>query len=152
MAAVISLRTAPALDTPHGTTPGGAASPRPRLTVIDGGRSSAALRRRRTFMARRALVLTALVVAVWLVVQLSGAVMSSQGSTVPAPASSSAAVHRVAPGDTLWALATSVDPAADPRDVVDRIVQMNAVGTPGAPLGPDLQLRVGADLRLPVGS
>jgi hypothetical protein len=152
MAAVISLRTAPALDESNAPSAADGSSGRPRLTVIHGGRSPVSLRRRRTFMVRRALVLTVLIAAVWLVAQLFGAVMSWQGSTAPAPVSSPAAVHRVAPGDTLWALATSVDPAADPRDVVDQIVQMNAVGTPDAPLGPDLQLRVGADQRLPVSS
>jgi hypothetical protein len=35
--------------------------------------------------------------------------------------------------------------------VVDRIIALNEVGTPGAPLGPDLELRVGTQLRLPAG-
>ena len=33
----------------------------------------------------------------------------------------------VEPGDTLWAIAEDVAPTADPRDVVDAIVRLNAL-------------------------
>lgn len=35
--------------------------------------------------------------------------------------------HIVAPGDTLWQLAVSIDPGADPRETVDRIMRLNGL-------------------------
>ena len=48
----------------------------------------------------------------------------------------------VMPGDTLWSLATTIAPAADPRDVVDDIIRLNnlAGGT----------IQVGSELAIPV--
>jgi nucleoid-associated protein YgaU len=49
--------------------------------------------------------------------------------------------HVVQPGDTLWAIAQRVDPAADPRPMVDRIMRLN--GLQGA------EVEVGRVLLLP---
>jgi hypothetical protein len=103
---------------------------------------------RRTFLLRRVAVAVAAVLLVWLGVQL----VSAAAAPLPAPGASTVelgAVHRVAPGDTLWALAGSVDPQADPRDVVDRIVALNGPGSPGSALDAELRLLAGRDLRLP---
>jgi hypothetical protein len=152
MAAVIQLRTGQAL-VEHGTDlPRPARATGPQLEVIHGGRSSASRRLRRTYLARRVAVLAGALVVAWLLVQLVGAAFAPLGGSDAAQVAPPSAVHVVASGDTLWGLAESIDPQADPRDVVDQIVQMNEVGTPGAPLGPDLQLRVGGELRLPVDS
>jgi LysM repeat protein len=35
----------------------------------------------------------------------------------------------VEPGDSLWSIALEVAPTADPRDVVDEIVRLNALGS-----------------------
>ncbi len=35
--------------------------------------------------------------------------------------------HIVAPGDTLWQLAVTVAPGADPRETVDRIMRLNGL-------------------------
>jgi nucleoid-associated protein YgaU len=41
----------------------------------------------------------------------------------------------VEPGDTLWALAREIDAAADPRAVIDNIVELNGL-SPGADIHP----------------
>jgi hypothetical protein len=150
MAAVIELRTGRDLSDPT-TSRARQAEPSPTpLRVIHGGRSLAARRMRRTFLLRRLAVVAAAVLFVWAGVQVVSA------AATPLPAAGApvelGAVHRVAPGDTLWALAASVDPDADPRDVVDDIVSLNAPGTPGSALDAELRLLAGRELRLPIDS
>jgi hypothetical protein len=53
----------------------------------------------------------------------AGAVRSDAGSVSPVEARQ----YVVAPGDTLWGIATLVDPGRDPRAVVDQIERENAV-------------------------
>ena len=53
-----------------------------------------------------------------------------------------ATAHTVAAGDTLWDLATAIDPAGDPRPLIDRIQLMNGMS--------DGRLTVGDRLWLPV--
>lgn len=149
MAAVIELRTGRDLsDSSFSPARHAAPAPAPTpLRVIHGGRSLAARRMRRTFLLRRVAVAVAAVLMLWAGVQ----VVSAAATPLPAgsPAVELGAVHRVAPGDTLWALASSVDPQADPRDVVDRIVALNDPGSPGSALDADLHLLAGRELRLP---
>ncbi|RKS68662.1 LysM domain-containing protein [Actinomadura pelletieri DSM 43383] len=49
----------------------------------------------------------------------------------------------VKPGDTLWDLASEADPDADPRRVVQRIIDLNGMGG-------DPTVQPGQELRLPV--
>ncbi|NHC13658.1 LysM peptidoglycan-binding domain-containing protein [Motilibacter deserti] len=53
-----------------------------------------------------------------------GGVQASSTSAGPATAYTS-----VEPGDTLWAIALRVAPQDDPRDTVDRILELNALTT-----------------------
>ncbi len=46
----------------------------------------------------------------------------------------------VEPGDTLWAIALEVAPTADPRDVVDAIVRLNALDGVGISAGQELAI------------
>lgn len=46
----------------------------------------------------------------------------------------------VAPGETLWAIAGQVAPTADPRDVVDAIVRLNALDSAGVIAGQELAI------------
>jgi len=48
----------------------------------------------------------------------------------------------VAPGDTLWSIATQAAPARDPRDVIDEIRELNNL--PGSVLPVGVVLRVPA--------
>ncbi len=66
------------------------------------------------------------------------------------PALSIGSVHRtptrtvvVQPGQTLWDIATRIDPKADPRDVIDQIVQLNSLTDGGT-------IRVGQPLAIPL--
>lgn len=65
------------------------------------------------------------------------------------PALSIGSVHRtptktvvVQPGQTLWDIATRIDPTADPRDVVAEIVRLNSLTDGGS-------VRVGQPLAVP---
>lgn len=55
------------------------------------------------------------------------------GASLPA-----GAVYVVQPGDTVWTIAHKLDPAGDPRAIVDRIVGLNG----GAALQPGQRLRL----------
>ncbi|MFC7344050.1 LysM peptidoglycan-binding domain-containing protein [Saccharopolyspora griseoalba] len=52
-----------------------------------------------------------------------------------APGAGETAVVRVHSGDTLWGIANRVAPDADPRAVVQRIVELNGLGAPSAEVG-----------------
>ncbi len=147
MAAVIELRTGQALADEQLRSPRPSA-PAPQLRVIHGGRSPVARQMRRTFLLRRLFVAAVAVLVVWVLAQVVGAAVAPLGSSsvTPAPLGS---VHVVEQGDTLWGLATAVDPQADPRDVVDDIIELNQGS---AAVSSDGQLRAGEELRLPVGA
>ena len=84
-------------------------------------------RLRLTVRGRRVLAaLAALpaVVAVVIAMISGGAALASRDSGAPSPSFSSVTVTY---GDTLWSIAESVAPEADPRDVVDAIVRLNAL-------------------------
>jgi Tfp pilus assembly protein FimV len=84
------------------------------------------------------------------VLVLPALVLAASGSstTVPpasAPAAPAApgvtpapAVYVVQPGDTLWSVAHELEPHADPRDVVDHLVDLNGSGA----LQPGQRLRL----------
>jgi LysM repeat protein len=85
-------------------------------------------------------------------VLLAGLVLVAVGLAAAAQAqaassgSSSAALRRsmtrvvVQPGQTLWSIASRAEPAADPRAVVQQIVDVNAL--PGTSIQPGQQLWV----------
>ncbi|GEB95012.1 MULTISPECIES: LysM peptidoglycan-binding domain-containing protein [Microbacterium] len=100
-----------------------------------------ATRLRLTVRGRRVLAFLASIPAVIAlsvaIVSGGGALASGEGS---APAGTFAEVT-VMPGDTLWSIAEEAAPGADPRDVVDAIVRLNAL--------PSGALAVGQTLALP---
>lgn len=154
MAALIDLRTGNqiSLDVPGRTAVDTPFTQRPSpLRVIHGGRSLAARRLRRTFLVRRAVVV---ILGALLVVGLAQVVRVAFAPTPASATAGSAAsfgeVHLVQPGDTLWAMASTIDPDADPRDVVDRIIELNRSGTEQGAVTASGQLQVGRELRLPV--
>lgn len=46
----------------------------------------------------------------------------------------------VEPGDTLWSIALEMAPASDPRDVVDEIVRLNALGSSSVVAGQSIAI------------
>jgi hypothetical protein len=140
MAAVIEFRTGSAIQEPSSTP---APARRPQLSVIHGGRSPQVRRLRRTYLRRR---LVAAVAALTVLVFLGAAANAALAGGAPAT-SARIEVHTVRPGDTLWQVAVAADPQADPRDVIDRIVQLNSGA--GSTFSPDAPLRVGQQLTVP---
>lgn len=111
---------------------------------------------RRVFLVRRLVVLTAVAVAVVVSALLVLRVPSIAGLKAERASVESTSMGQsdflgpsyvVEPGDTLWAIARATQPDADPRDVVEQIIEMNqgsqVVGQSGA-------LRSGLRLQLPV--
>lgn len=95
----------------------------PRRAVLG---AAPATRLRLTRRGRRVLAFLASVPAV---VALSIAIISGGGALATSDAGAGAAFEKVTvmPGDTLWSIAESVAPQADPRDVVDAIMRLNAL-------------------------
>jgi Tfp pilus assembly protein FimV len=86
-------------------------------------------RLRITRRGRRALAVLAslpAVVALTIAVVSGGAALASGEAGAPAGEFQTVTVL---PGDSLWSIAEDVAPAADPRDVVDAIVRLNALGS-----------------------
>lgn len=86
-------------------------------------------RLRLTTRGRRVLAVLASIPAV---VALSIAIVSGGGALAAGEQSAPAGTFEtvtVMPGDTLWSVAERVAPAADPRDVVDAIMRLNALST-----------------------
>lgn len=118
-------------------------SQHPRLRLIEGGRSEAALARQRVFRRRRvaAAVLACIVVLVGVrLVSLAAASIDRSDATVltaasapaspgagaaptaaPADAPSPSPSYVVRRGDTLWSIAASIGGDADPRELVDAL-------------------------------
>jgi LysM repeat protein len=70
--------------------------------------------------------------------QVAAQAGSSEATSDSAPVSST---YVVQPGETLWAIAERLDPDADPRETVARIVAMNDL--------PDSSVLVGQELLIP---
>lgn len=89
--------------------------------------------------SRGRLVLLALVVAVaFTLISLGQVAAQAGGGGAAAPART----WVVQPGETLWVIAERVDPDADPRETVARIVAMNDL--------PSSSVLVGQELVVPV--
>ena len=142
MAAVIEFRTGSAIQEPSFTPE---PARRPQLSVIHGGRSPHVRRLRRTYLRRRLLVAVAALAVVMFLGAAASAAMSGGAATT-----ARTEVHTVRPGDTLWRVAVAADPQADPRDVIDRIVQLNSGS--GGTFSPDAPLRVGQQLTVPANA
>ena len=83
------------------------------------------------YRRRRALALASLATLVVVVVLLAGAISArlagggNPSSAVGAPSRIASQEWVVQPGDTLWSIAAELAPDADPRAVVDRLVEAN---------------------------
>lgn len=110
-------------------------------TAFVGG-SASTTRLRLTTRGRRVIAFLASVPAV---IALSIAIVSGGGALASGEGSAPAGTFEtvtVMPGETLWSIAQSVAPEADPRDVVDAIMRLNAL--------PSGQLDAGQKISLPL--
>jgi LysM repeat protein len=102
---------------------------RPELVLIEGGGQPAALpaRTRRhpaAVYARRRLVVLAM--AALLVAAIAFALTARGGTPAVGEGEPiSATVHVVQPGETMWSIASELDPNGDPRALVDRLAELN---------------------------
>lgn len=95
-----------------------------------------------TARGRRVVALAVVALAVMLAYALSG-LLSAAVAASDAPLAAPALTYvLVEPGDTLWSVASKLDPQGDPRALVDRIATLNALSS-------DAQLQVGQTLAVP---
>lgn len=124
------------------TVPPGPGSPRrPSLRVFEGGRAPERLAQQALYRRRRLVALALAVVVVVAALLLANAVLArtaGDGTPHPVAGTSSPAVRIVQPGDTLWSIARGLEPDADVRLVVDRLVHLN--GRAPITVGQRLQL------------
>lgn len=102
------------------------------MTTIDIAAGTALTPVTRLRLTRRGRRVMAFLAALPAVIALSIAMISGGGALASAEHGSSAdafSTVTVFPGDTLWSLAVEVAPAADPRDVVDAIMRLNALSS-----------------------
>jgi hypothetical protein len=78
----------------------------------------------------RLVVLLALLVIGFAALSI-GRLATSASPATPTPPAPVTKVWVVAPGETLWSIATRVNPSADPRTTVQRIVDLNSLGGAG---------------------
>ena len=114
------------------------------MTAITAQPTAFATPRTRLRLTVRGRRLLALAAALPVVVALAWAVLGGGSALASfetgAPTASFETVT-VSTGDTLWSIAEEIAPRADPRDVVDALASLNAVG--------DAALQVGQKLAVP---
>lgn len=114
------------------------------MTTIDIAASTTLTPATRLRLTRRGRRVVAFLASLPAVIALTIAMISGGGALASgensAPAAEFATVT-IFPGDTLWSLAEEVAPTADPRDVVDAIMRLNALAS--------AQLEAGQTLAIP---
>lgn len=123
------------------------AGARPAAATPITGAPAPAVRTRLRLTRRGRVVLTALAaVPVAVAALLLVIVPGNAAADVPGAGAGSGAQFEyitIAPGDSLWAIAETIAPQADPRVVVDEIVRLNALG--------DALVEAGEIIALPLG-
>lgn len=122
-------------------TTGIAASSAPRIaSASSSGTSSPRTRLRITARGRRVLTFLAslpLIAAIVIAVLSGGSALASHESGAPAGTFTNISVM---PGDSLWSIATTIAPDADPRDVVAEISRLNNLHTDALSAGQTLAI------------
>lgn len=134
---VVPLEPAVAAELPGALAPGrdSGVEQRVRRVTAGGPRPAGARGRPRSRLTRRGrIVVSALVLAAMLAVAaLAWIAGAAKADAAGSGGSSSAAVYRhltpvvVAPGESLWTIAAQAEPSADPRSVIQEIIDINAL-------------------------
>ena len=131
MSAVICIRTRSAVS-PFGAAPAPSAFADASFRPADSVEPAASVAMTRLRLTRRGrIVFTTLAAAPLVVLSLVLAVNGGVASASNAAASGAAAFEyvTVSAGESLWDIAESVAPAADPRDVIADIVSLNQLAS-----------------------
>ena len=129
---MVAIATAPSHRSPSRPS-------RPVLVVLPPVTRSGARIYRRRRLAVLCAALSVFVLPALLFAAASSTTTVTPASTPTAPAVAPAApVYVVQPGDTFWSIAHKVEPHADPREVVDRLIDLNGSGA----LQPGQRLRL----------
>ena len=102
--------------------------------------STPAARLRLTVRGRRALAAVASVpaaIALSLAIVSGGGALASDDRTAPSVEFETVSVL---PGDSLWSIAETIAPDADPRDVVDGIMRLNGLASSALDIGQSLSI------------
>jgi Tfp pilus assembly protein FimV len=91
------------------------------------------------FLVRRAAVAAFAVIAILVLSQVVGSVLSAAGAVLSPRPAASGQVHTVRSGESLWSIAGDLAPGLDRRVAVDDLAALNG--------GADV--RAGQELRLP---
>lgn len=108
------------------------AAPSPADTA---GRTRTALR-----LTQRGRAVLLSILALPLAVGIAVAVLDGGGATATMADPASLEYVMVAPGQTLWGLATELSPGSDPRDVIDDIMRFNRLGSADLAAGQQLAI------------
>jgi nucleoid-associated protein YgaU len=128
VAAAPSQPVAPLTDTPRRPDAPRPSTPRPstpRPSAPVAARTPVRLTRR----GRLVVAAAALLVAAAVSVVLAGAAQALGHSGGPARPGAGITKVQVQPGQNLWTLAEAYDPNADPRQVIQEILQLNSMST-----------------------
>ena len=130
---MVAIATAPSHRSPSRPS-------RPVLVVLPPvTRPGARIYRRRRLAVVGAALSLLLLPALVMVAAGTSTTVTPASTPAPAPAVAPlSSVYVVQPGDTLWSIAHQIEPHADPRDVVDRLVDLNGSGA----LQPGQRLRL----------
>ncbi|SIO15354.1 LysM peptidoglycan-binding domain-containing protein [Agromyces cerinus] len=100
----------------------------PRESARSNDSSSSTVVRTRLRLTRRGRVVFTTLAALPLVIWAFVAVLGSGGAAADVDSVGAAFDYvTVAQGDSLWAIAESIDPSGDVRDVIDEIIRLNGL-------------------------
>ena len=109
----------------------------PAFTATPRARSTVRLTRR----GRLAVFLTSLFLVLGVAFMLAGGAVGTGEAGQPAPTE----IVQVAPGDTLWGIASEIAPAGDIRSTIREIERLNALESVGITAGQKLRVPVVSD-------
>jgi len=141
-APILTVVPAPTVSEPGRREAATRAPERPRRAGTGPGRRAARARVRLTRRGRVvvAVLITSAMVLVAGLAWLAGTARADAAGSGPPPGSVYRGLHSVVvqPGQSLWTIASRAEPSADPRGVIQEIIDLNALGS--SPIQPGQRL------------